>query len=76
MGTDITDVFRDNKIKAPSNVQFKVNDTRKGLPFEDGEFDFVYERFQSACYKVGEWPEIIKELVRVTKPGGWIELGK
>ncbi|RUS16556.1 hypothetical protein BC937DRAFT_91080 [Endogone sp. FLAS-F59071] len=77
-GTDITDVFRDNVVKAPSNVHFKVNDTRKGLPFKDGEFDFVYERFQCACYKVAEWPDIIKELARrdaIETPGTVLNSG-
>ncbi|CAG8492168.1 3825_t:CDS:2 [Acaulospora colombiana] len=46
-----------------------------GLPFVDNCFDFVSLRYSSYDYTSSEWENIIlKELVRVLKPGGWLEL--
>ncbi|KAF9571601.1 hypothetical protein EC968_000339 [Mortierella alpina] len=51
-----------------------VVDATQGLPFEDDTFDFVYQRFMIMGYLAKDWPFVIQELVRVTKPGGIIEL--
>ncbi|KAF9274011.1 hypothetical protein BGZ68_001004 [Mortierella alpina] len=58
----------------PRNCRFQVVDATQGLPFEDDTFDFVYQRFMIMGYLAKDWPFVIKELVRVTKPGGIIEL--
>jgi SAM-dependent methyltransferase len=57
----------------PKNVKFAQANLLCGLPFEDNEFDFV-----RLCYFVHslascEWEPVIKELIRVTKSGGWVE---
>ncbi len=46
----------------------------QGLPFRDGSFDFVHQRFLMAGIPVDAWPGAVGELVRVTRPGGWVEL--
>ncbi|KAG0198286.1 hypothetical protein BGX28_008264 [Mortierella sp. GBA30] len=58
----------------PRNCRFQVVNVVQGLPFEDDTFDFVYQRFLIMGYQANDWPFIIQELVRVTKPGGIIEL--
>src|SRR4051812_19930464 len=58
----------------PRNCRFQVVDATQGLPFEDDTFDFVYQRFMIMGYLAKDWPFVIQELVRVTKPGGIIEL--
>lgn len=75
VGADLLDVFKVSAEIAPPNVQFQIANTLE-LPFEDNSFDYVFQRLQTACFRVNEWPIAIKELVRVTKPGGWVELGK
>jgi ubiquinone/menaquinone biosynthesis C-methylase UbiE len=57
----------------PKNVKFAQANLLCGLPFEDNEFGFV-----RLCYFVHslascEWEPVIKELIRVTKSGGWVE---
>jgi len=74
MGTDITNVFVSLADKSPPNLTFLEADTRLGLPFDDNTFDYVFQRFQSACFSVKEWPGVLRELLRVAKPGGYIEL--
>lgn len=58
----------------PRNCRFQVVNAIQGLPFDDNTFDFVYQRFMIFAYPAKDWPFIIQELVRVTKPGGIIEL--
>lgn len=58
----------------PRNCRFQVVNATQGLPFEDNTFDFVYQRFMIMGYPAESWAFIVQELVRVTKPGGIIEL--
>ncbi|KAF9111551.1 hypothetical protein BGX27_004773 [Mortierella sp. AM989] len=58
----------------PRNCRFQVANAIQGLPFENNTFDFVYQRFMILAYPAKDWPFIVQELVRVTKPGGIIEL--
>lgn len=45
-----------------------------GLPFPDATFDFVHQRLLFLGIPTGSWPAVVEDLVRVTRPGGWIEL--
>jgi len=71
VGTDIKPLFP----SAPTqpNCKFQVVDTLKGLPFDDDAFDYVFQRIQTLSYPEKAWPNVIDELVRITKPGGVIE---
>ncbi|KAG1448640.1 hypothetical protein G6F46_011186 [Rhizopus delemar] len=46
----------------------------QGLPYEDSVFDFVHMRFFIFALRKEEWPIAIKELIRVTKSGGMLQL--
>ncbi|RUS33450.1 methyltransferase type 11 [Jimgerdemannia flammicorona] len=74
IGTDIIDIFANETSTIPPNCSFLKADTFKGLPFPDGSFDFVFQRAQSMCFTAEMWPRVLREIVRVTKPGGYIEL--
>ncbi|RIA99737.1 S-adenosyl-L-methionine-dependent methyltransferase [Glomus cerebriforme] len=71
-GLDINPVFP-NEIK-PGNLKFIKADMFDGLPFPDNEFDFVHQETMSFIIKADQWNFIISEMIRVTKPGGYIEL--
>ncbi|CAG8570652.1 6167_t:CDS:2 [Gigaspora margarita] len=58
----------------PKNFTFIKANVLEGIPFEDNTFDFVYQRFMSYAYTKDEWSDVINELVRVLKPGGFLEL--
>ncbi|RUS16443.1 S-adenosyl-L-methionine-dependent methyltransferase [Endogone sp. FLAS-F59071] len=73
VGADLLDVFKASTAVAPPNVRFQIANTLE-LPFEDNSFDYVFQRLQTVCFRESDWPIVIKELVRVTKPGGWVEL--
>lgn len=53
---------------------FVRSDVTAGLPFRPEVFDFVHQRLLRAGIPVVAWPEVIAELVHVTRPGGWVEL--
>jgi hypothetical protein len=46
----------------------------EGLPFPDAAFDFVHQRLLFLAIPAARWPFVMQELVRVTRPGGWVEL--
>jgi SAM-dependent methyltransferase len=58
----------------PPNYQFVQGDLRYGLPFADHTFDFVHQRLLGAALPASSWSHVTSELVRVTRPGGYIEL--
>src|SRR5579884_1077015 len=59
---------------APPRYRHVRGNLLQGLPFQDGVFDFVHQRFLMAGIPVEAWPGAVRELVRVTRPGGWVEL--
>lgn len=58
----------------PSNLTFQVANVLEGLPFPDGAFDFVHQRLLGFALPQHRWPDAVREIVRVTRPGGWVEL--
>jgi ubiquinone/menaquinone biosynthesis C-methylase UbiE len=46
----------------------------QGLPFPDQQFTYTHQRLLVAAIPALQWPRVVHELVRVTRPGGWIEL--
>lgn len=59
-----------------SNYCFVQGDVIHGLPFGDAAFDFVHQRFISPGIPLRHWSQVVKELVRVSTPGGWVELAE
>ncbi|KAI8802291.1 hypothetical protein BJ742DRAFT_545173 [Cladochytrium replicatum] len=73
IGIDISsDSFPDGD--QPPNTQFIKANLLERLPFDDNEFDFVFQRLVNFGVPDSQWRSVISELVRVTRPGGWIEL--
>ncbi|RIB14833.1 S-adenosyl-L-methionine-dependent methyltransferase [Gigaspora rosea] len=72
IGLDISS-YQPTHIK-PSNFEFIKADAQEGLPFDDNTFDFVFQRFLFIGYTTEKWPYVINEIVRVLKPGGYLEL--
>jgi ubiquinone/menaquinone biosynthesis C-methylase UbiE len=61
-------------IPFPSNSHFQVGNALDGLPFEDASFDFVHQRLLIFAVPRFSWLPLVKELARVTRRGGWVEL--
>jgi SAM-dependent methyltransferase len=58
----------------PATYRFVRSNLLQGLPFADDRFDFVHQRLLMSGVPVKAWARTVTELVRVTRPGGWLEL--
>ena len=59
---------------APEGYRAVRGNLLHGLPFANDSFDFVHQRLLFAGVPVNAWPATVAELVRVCRPGGWVEL--
>lgn len=73
VGLDI-EVPRPGTLPMPANLSFLAANVLEPLPFADYTFDFVHQRMLGTAIPTAQWPAVIAELVRVTRPGGQIEL--
>ncbi|PKC68522.1 S-adenosyl-L-methionine-dependent methyltransferase [Rhizophagus irregularis] len=71
-GVDIKPIFP-QEIK-PNNLEFIEADITNRLPFHDNAFDFAHVEGMSLIFTPDQWDFILSELIRVTKPGGYIEV--
>lgn len=58
----------------PRNYAFVEGDILRGLPFADGVFDFTHQRALLGAIPEQAWPGVARELARVTRSGGWVQL--
>jgi len=63
-----------SKPRQPSGYRWVRANLLHGLPFVREQFDFVYQRLLLVGVPLDSWPAVVTELVRVTRPGGWVEL--
>jgi SAM-dependent methyltransferase len=63
-----------SKPDRPENFSLVVGNLLRGLPFGNGQFDFVHQRLMVTAVPMHWWPAVVADLVRVTRPGGWIQL--
>ncbi|CAB4402184.1 unnamed protein product [Rhizophagus irregularis] len=71
-GVDIKPIFP-REIK-PNNLEFIEADVTNGLSFRDNEFDLTHADLMSLMFTPEQWDIVLSELIRVTKPGGYIEI--
>jgi ubiquinone/menaquinone biosynthesis C-methylase UbiE len=74
MGCDLTEPAADVRVEVPANYQFVQADVLKPLPFADQSFEYVHQRLLFLALPGQVWPREIRELVRITRLGGWVEL--
>lgn len=58
----------------PKNCTFLAGDALQRFAFAEGTFDLVMARATSAFMPANRYPDLIAEMTRVARPGGWIEL--
>lgn len=79
VGFDLNTPPADEKANAgetearPTNYAFVPGNILEGLPFADASFDFVHMRLLVLALPHDRWPFVVSELIRVTRPGGWVE---
>lgn len=62
------------KENRPPRYAYVKGNLLQGLPFRDGSFDFVHQRFLVVGVPLARWQEEVADLARTVAPGGWIEL--
>jgi SAM-dependent methyltransferase len=65
-----------SKAGSPSNYRLVRGNLLHGLPFADGSFEFVHQRFFFAALPLHAWVPAVRELMRVTVPQGVVELAE
>lgn len=65
---------RDGDDARLGTYSFVTANVLESLPFGGGDFDFVHQRLLFLAIPAGDWPRVVRELARVTAPGGWVEL--
>lgn len=68
------DIERLKNRSRPRNVQWQEVNALDPLPFISNSFDYIHVRFAATWIPFGRWPDVLAELLRVTRPGGIIEL--
>jgi len=63
-----------SKLPWPPEYRFVRGNLLQGLPFADHGFDFVHQRALISGLPVDSWPSLCRDLVRLVRPGGWVEL--
>jgi len=58
----------------PANYAFVPGNVLEALPFGNATFDYTHQRLLFAAIPRPRWPQVAAELVRVTRPHGWVEL--
>ncbi|KAI9255178.1 S-adenosyl-L-methionine-dependent methyltransferase [Phascolomyces articulosus] len=71
-GVDAYPVFP-SEVK-PRNCHFQTCNIAEKLPFPDNHFDFIHQRLLIFGLTRTNWRDAINELLRVLKPGGWLEI--
>lgn len=60
--------------KGAGNVSFTAMDPFQPLKFDEGTFDLVNARFLAGQLPPSAWPQVLTELVRITRSGGVVRL--
>jgi len=63
-----------SKPDRPSGYRWVRTNLLTGLPLAGDRFDFVYQRLLVVGVPIARWQPLVDDLVRVTRPGGWVEL--
>ncbi|CAI2163940.1 6634_t:CDS:2 [Funneliformis geosporum] len=58
----------------PSNTHFIHNDILHGIPFPPNSFDYIHMRNMNLCFTEKQYEQIIRELIDLLKPNGYLEL--
>ncbi|KAF7363695.1 S-adenosyl-L-methionine-dependent methyltransferase [Mycena sanguinolenta] len=60
----------------PKNIEFRVESVTN-LPSEwTNTFSLVHQRLLILALQVPQWPQAIKEIFRVLRPGGWVQFAE
>jgi ubiquinone/menaquinone biosynthesis C-methylase UbiE len=71
IGTDITPI---QPRWVPPNCHFELDDAEMDWTYKPGTFDLIHAR--NVAPSIGNWPQLMAEMYKCTKPGGYVELSE
>ncbi|KAF9455049.1 S-adenosyl-L-methionine-dependent methyltransferase [Macrolepiota fuliginosa MF-IS2] len=74
IGTDIVSLLFPEPATLPSNMKFEIQSVLRLPPDWTNKFTIVHQRLLIAGLRTHEWEQATKEMYRVLKPGGWVQL--
>ncbi|KAL1919323.1 uncharacterized protein VTP21DRAFT_2016 [Calcarisporiella thermophila] len=74
IGIDIIEITFPLDRELPHNLTLELRNALDPLPYADGEISYVFQRLALLSYPLDDWPRVMSEIKRVTKPGGYVEL--
>jgi len=63
-----------SKPDRPPNYRFVRGNLLQGLPLSADRFGFVHQRLMTSGVPLASWSAVVRDVVRVAAPGGWVEL--
>ncbi|KAL6239244.1 hypothetical protein BDW75DRAFT_227377 [Aspergillus navahoensis] len=72
IGVDVYPFMNPDDI--PENLWLQVDDLNRPFTFPSNHFDLVHSRLLAAGINWSRWPSYIRDIKRVLKPGGWVQL--
>ncbi|QMW42098.1 hypothetical protein G4B11_005422 [Aspergillus flavus] len=72
IGLDIYPYMNPDDI--PDNLCLQVDDLNRPFTFPPNHFDLVHSRLLATGINRDRWPSYIRDIKRVLKPGGWVQL--
>ncbi|KAJ3102970.1 hypothetical protein HK100_004283 [Physocladia obscura] len=73
-GVDISQTLVNQPTFQNDGILLQFGNVLEKLPYEDNTFDYVHQRALVLGMPREKFPDALRELIRVTKSGGWIEL--
>ncbi|KAJ5974419.1 hypothetical protein N7481_011629 [Penicillium waksmanii] len=58
----------------PENLWLQVDNLNRNFTFPANHFDLVQSRLLATGIHNSRWPTYIRDIVRVLKPGGWVQM--
>ncbi|KAF8248379.1 S-adenosyl-L-methionine-dependent methyltransferase [Wilcoxina mikolae CBS 423.85] len=71
IGTDLSPI---QPKWVPPNCRFEVDDAEQEWTHKSDSFDFIHSRCLGQA--ITDWPTVMSEMYRCTKPGGYVELAE
>ncbi|KAL1976771.1 hypothetical protein VTN31DRAFT_3053 [Thermomyces dupontii] len=72
IGVDISPHMQ--PLDTPENLWLQVDDLNRSFTFPSGHFDLVHSRLVASGINRARWTSYVRDLVRVTKRGGWVQM--
>lgn len=59
---------------SPRNLDFQIDDLNARFTFPGNSFDLVHSQMVAGGVHASRWPSYVRDIYRVTKPGGWCQI--